>query len=462
MKTAWLAVDEEKYGKKFLKADLLETGVGFRKIKMLDGPDKGTEVILPSEETPYMGFFPALFVQEDEPQVWRFKGRSLPLVDRKKQFKDPAQADALHAANSEMNKEGQPLPYIFLPHTIEVIDGVNRGDHQFLIGHKGVGKTSLLLQIAAHIGQPCIRLNFTGQISISDLVGSLGFGPKGTEWHDGPVITAMRCGYWLILDEFDFGDPSVLSMFHPVLERQPYYCLKENSGEIVQATEGFRVFATGNSIGGDKDGEYAGTQQMNSALMDRFAGHGRVIEIKPMTAKQERQVVQSALPNLPRRLARRACEFAAKVRSEHLKSFSTREVLNWCGKMLQYKDAVKAAELTFLPLVQDEAVRQGVAGGIEAHFGKRIMLVHSQAGQGPRQAANTELQRSESPDAPDAAPIGRAAKEITDTNEIEAILKARQGGMSYEQIEKQFGLRASNGMTAYRIIKRGQAAQATA
>ena len=449
MKTAWLAVDEEKFGgKKFLKADLLEVGNGFRKIKMEDGPDKGTEVILPSEETPYMGFFPALFVQEDEPQVWRFKGRSLPLVDRKKQFKDPAQADALHAANSEMNKEGQPLPYIFLPHTIEVIDGINRGDHQFLIGHKGVGKTSLLLQIAAHIGQPCIRLNFTGQISISDLVGSLGFGPKGTEWHDGPVITAMRCGYWLILDEFDFGDPSVLSMFHPVLERSPYYCLKENSGEIVQSTEGFRVFATGNSIGGDKDGEYAGTQQMNSALLDRFAGHGRVLEIKPMTMKQERGVLLSIMPNLPYRLAKKATAFAAKVRSEHLKSFSTREVLNWCRKMLQYKDAVKAANLTFLPIVQNEAIKKGISDTIRAMFGSRIIIGR----YNPNLPKVPTGPRAVTPAAPGSL---RASSQVTDPAEQEAMVKAyHEENKSFEQVEIDFKLKTSNGMNAYRVIKK--------
>ena len=115
MKTAWLACDEEKFGKKFLKADLLETGKGFRKIKMEEGPDKGTEVILPSEETPHQGFFPALFEQDEEPQVWRFKGRSVPIVDRSK-FKDHKQADALHASNTELDADGKPLPYLPAPY----------------------------------------------------------------------------------------------------------------------------------------------------------------------------------------------------------------------------------------------------------------------------------------------------------------------------------------------------------
>ena len=443
MKTAWLACDEEKYGKKFLKSELLESGKGFRKVKLLDGPEKGTEVFLPSDETPYQGFFPALFEQDDEPQVWRFKGRSIPLVDRKK-FHNPAQAEALHASNTELDADGKPLPYIFLPHTAEVIDGVMRGDHQFLIGHKGVGKTSLILQVAAHIGQPCIRLNFTGQISISDLVGSLGFGAKGTEWHDGPVITAMRNGYWLVLDEFDFGDPSVLSMFHPVLERSPYYCLKENNGEVVQAVKGFRAFATGNSIGGDASGEYAGTQPMNAALLDRFAGHGRVLEVKPMTMRQERQVVLSVMPNLPPRIARKATVFAAKVRSEHLKSFSTRELINWCRKMLCYKDAVRAAELTFMPIIQNEAVRKGIADSIRALFGSRIIIGrYNPNPMAPTMAVGT-------PAVPGAS---RTSSQVTDPAEQEAMVKAYyEDKKTYEAIETEFKLKPANGTNAYRVI----------
>lgn len=450
MRTAWLAVDEEKFGKKFLKAELLEVGKGFRKIKMEEGPDKGQEVILPSEETPFQGFYPALFEQADEPKVWRFKGRSLPLVDRSK-FSDPKQAEALHRANTELDAEGNPLPYVFLPHTSEVIDGINRGDHQFLIGHKGVGKTSLILQIAAHIGQPCIRLNFTGQISISDLVGSLGFGEKGTEWHDGPVIQAMRAGYWLVCDEFDFGDPGVLSAFHPILERSPYYCLKENNGEVVQATKGFRCFATGNSIGGDASGEYAGTNQMNAALLDRFAGHGRVLEVKSMTMRQERGVILSIMPNLPPRLARKATAFAAKVRSEHLKSFSTRELLNWCRKMLCYKDAVRAADLTFMPIIQNEAVRKGIADTIRAMFGSRIII-------GRYNPVTPRAPGSGTPK-PVAAGGVRSSSHVTDPTEQEAMVKEYYvDKKSYEQIESDHGLKPSNGMNAYRVIKKWQSA----
>jgi len=52
---------------------------------------------------------------------------------------------------------------------------------------------------------------------------------------------------------------------------------------------------------------------------------------------------------------------------------------------------------------------------------------------------------------------GRTAKEVVDPAEIERIWQARQGGMSFEKIEGEFGLRNANGMTAYRICKKRRA-----
>lgn len=52
---------------------------------------------------------------------------------------------------------------------------------------------------------------------------------------------------------------------------------------------------------------------------------------------------------------------------------------------------------------------------------------------------------------------GKTAAEVVGREDVKAIVLAYRGNggdMSYEQIEKVFGLRQSNGMTAYRIIKR--------
>lgn len=458
VKTAWLATSEG-----FRKVEVLEKGLSFRKIRFMDKNDNGEleEVILPPEGVPFEGQHPALYEQEAKPEVWSFKGHSLKIRDFK-EFADPAKAEALWKANTELDEQFRPRPYVFQPHTAQVVDGVIEGDHQLLVGHKGVGKTSVVLQIAAAIKQPVIRLNFTGQISVSDLVGSVGFGPGGTTWNDGPLITAMRMGAWLLMDEFDFGDPSCMALFHSICEKRPSYCLKENNGEVVIAHKDFRVFATGNSINGDGNGDYVGTQAMNIALLDRFAGHGRIVEVKAMTAKQERQMLKLVLPTLPDRLAKKAANFAAKIRAEQIKHFSTRELINYCKKLMQYKDPVKAANLTFLPLVDNLEMRRGIEAALKAIFGNRIIVGRylNPAAKAP-EAVKAEAPITVTP-TPTPTPRGelRTASQVTDTKEIEAIwndYKGNGGKLTYEQIDAKYGLKPSNGHHAWIIVKKHKA-----
>jgi hypothetical protein len=148
------------------------------------------------------------------------------------------------------------------------------------------------------------------------------------------------------------------------------------------------------------------------------------------------------MPNLPIRIAKKASIFAAKVRSEHLKGFSTRDVINWCTKMMLYKDAVKAAQYTFLPIIDNESVRDGVEDAIKTVFGSRIII-------GRYVAPSTGKTASKSA----AAATGRTSASVTDPTEILAMVKDRLvGEMSYQAIEVKYGLRPNNGMNSYRVI----------
>ena len=427
----------------FERVEIAEECERYRKVRILSSQ---TEAYIPPEGIPNGPFHPALYETEQEPKVFRYKGRSLRIRDAS-EFRDEAQAKALVP---------EQQPYVFQSHTGKLLDAANEGDHVLLVGHKGTGKTSSVLQVAARICQPVVRLNFTGQLSVSDLVGSVGFGAGGTVWRDGPVITAMRNGYWLLLDEFDFGEASVMSLFHSILERKPSYCLKENDGEVVVADPRFRAFATGNSIGGDADGMYAGTESLNAALLDRFAGHGQVITVEPMPLRQEREVLRQLLPHVPDRIIRRASAFAMQVRAKHLKAFSTRELVNFVNKIVLYRDAVEAAETTFLPVVRDEAVRKAVKEFTRDWFPGRFVLTRTEPQTPPETAGGAVAGNAEPPTAPTATPL-RKSSEVTDPSEMEAIWKAYRGNggeLSYAEVERKFGLRPARGNHAFRVMER--------
>jgi ribosome modulation factor len=50
--------------------------------------------------------------------------------------------------------------------------------------------------------------------------------------------------------------------------------------------------------------------------------------------------------------------------------------------------------------------------------------------------------------------VGKTSAEVTDTAEIERIVRARNDGKIFTEIEAMFGLRKANGMTALRICKK--------
>lgn len=479
---AWMSYrNAEKQQNDFLKVKIADEGTDYRQLVVVGGARDGETIIVPGAGIPFEGFHPVCYEQDSKPEVFWYKGRSLQKVDLSKYSNTKAAALLVPEA----------VPYEFPPHTSEVIDGIIARDHQLLSGKKGTGKTSIVEQIAARIGQPMIRINFTGQTTISDIVGSIGVvHGKGTVFNYGPVMRAMQEGYWCLGDEFDFGEPRVLSVFHSILEPKPAYCLKENDGEIVSALPGFRFFATANSIIGDKTGSYVGTNKMNAALLDRFSGNGRILEVKAMNAKQERKVLQARMPNLPYRLVKRVTNFASEVRVKYIDGFSTRELLNWCKKMVESKDPIHAARLTFLLLVDDEVIQKAVEDFIIEKLGKRIILgrailptsaaevvtdapvVQIRVPKAPRKAKTPIVETPK----PDETPkpegeteakqvMGRTAGKVTDPAEMEKIWKLHkdQGGpYSWEQIEADttLNLKSCNGMTAYRIAKKYEADRA--
>ena len=73
-----------------------------------------------------------------------------------------------------------------------------------LEGAPGVGKTSIVVALAELLGRPCVRINLSEQTDISELFGAdlPVEGESGKfAWHDGPLLSALKKGDWIVLDE---------------------------------------------------------------------------------------------------------------------------------------------------------------------------------------------------------------------------------------------------------------------
>ena len=144
----------------------------------------------------------------------------------------------------------------------------------FITGLSGNGKTLMVEQVCAVLNRECIRVNISIETDESDLLGGPTLVGGNVVNRDGPVITAMKRGAILLIDEVDRGSNKLMCL-QGILEGKPYY--NKKNGEMVYPKNGFNVIATANTKGrGSEEGRYL-SQILDDAFLERF----------PITVEQE-------------------------------------------------------------------------------------------------------------------------------------------------------------------------------
>ena len=157
----------------------------------------------------------------------------------------------------------------------------------YITGLSGNGKTMMIEQVCSALKRELVRVNITKRTDESDLIGSYELIDGSTVRREGPVLTAMRRGAVLLLDECDLGTEDILCL-QPILEGKPYFDKK--TGEVVHPAAGFNVIATANTKGkGSDDGRFIGTNLLNEAFLERFA---ITVEQEYPPANTERKILE--------------------------------------------------------------------------------------------------------------------------------------------------------------------------
>ncbi|XP_063089292.1 midasin isoform X4 [Cavia porcellus] len=158
------------------------------------------------------------------------------------------------------------------------------GEPVLLVGDTGCGKTTICQIFAALANQKLYSVNCHLNMETSDFLG--GLRPvrqkpsdkeemntsRLFEWHDGPLVLAMKEDSFFLLDEISLADDSVLERLNSVLEVEKSLVLaekgspedKDNEVELLTAGKNFRILATMNP-GGD-----FGKKELSPALRNRF------------------------------------------------------------------------------------------------------------------------------------------------------------------------------------------------
>jgi cobaltochelatase CobS len=254
--------------------------------------------------------------------------------------------------------------------------GAQDDENVLVVGPPGIGKTSMVRQLAVLCNQPLRRLPFNGELRVSDLVGSKELivdptsGQTITKWVNGPLVDAAERGHWALFDEFDAAPPPTSFIFHSLLERPRQLTLMaRDGGKEVCFHKWFRVFATANTLGyGDDSGLYAGTAPMNEALLDRF---GIVVRLDYPEPDAEMEILTKRT-GITAGHAQKMVEIAAKVREAQrnqstMVSLSPRRLVAWASKTVRLGSVNRAAQITVLnKLPHDDEVF--VRGIIQRHF----------------------------------------------------------------------------------------------
>ncbi|XP_059110058.1 midasin [Peromyscus eremicus] len=157
------------------------------------------------------------------------------------------------------------------------------GEPVLLVGDTGCGKTTICQMFASLANRKLYSVNCHLNMETSDFLGGLRpvrqkpndkeeSDTRLFEWHDGPLVLAMKEDSFFLLDEISLADDSVLERLNSVLEVEKSLVLaekgspedKDNEVELLTAGKHFRILGTMNP-GGD-----FGKKELSPALRNRF------------------------------------------------------------------------------------------------------------------------------------------------------------------------------------------------
>lgn len=251
------------------------------------------------------------------------------------------------------------------------------GDALFLTGPTGSGKTSLITEIFGRLNWPLQVFTCTETFEFSQLRGSWvyktqpGSTAPSMVFQHGPLLTAMKEGQGILINEADIAPAGEMSGLNDIIEGRPITVPETN--EVIKPHPLFRLIVTANSKGqGDESGAYAGIQQQNIAALDRY----RFLEVGYPDAEVEINLLTGifapSLGSEARRIAEKFVQLANKVRelfvgdnngtveSTVAVPMSTRTLTRWAYLTQDYcgrpRDALNEALLNRCTAADKEAI----------------------------------------------------------------------------------------------------------
>jgi midasin len=200
---------------------------------------------------------------------------------------------------------------------------------------------SLITALAKASGHKLVRINLSEQTDITDLMGSdlpvqdSESSEASFKWCDGVLLTAIKEGSWVLLDELNLASQSVLEGLNSCLDHRASVYIPE-LGKTFDCPKTFRVFAAQNPLG-----QGGGRKGLPKSFLNRFTK----VYVNSLTEMDFQSIVASRFPSLDSNNVNRMITFNQRVHMEveetrsfgHSGSpweFNLRDVFRWCDLLI--------------------------------------------------------------------------------------------------------------------------------
>ena len=133
-------------------------------------------------------------------------------------------------------------------------------------GPTSAGKTSAVEFLAQQTGHRFVRINNHEHTDIQEYLGTYVTDPQtgNLVFQEGLLVTAVRQGHWIVLDELNLAPTDVLEALNRLLDDNRELVIPETQ-EVIKPHPNFILFATQNP-----PGLYAGRKVLSRAFRNRF------------------------------------------------------------------------------------------------------------------------------------------------------------------------------------------------
>ena len=238
-----------------------------------------------------------------------------------------------------------------------------------LRGPTGTGKSFLLKELAKANKKTLLVSNMTCGTGIEEIKGRYvvvpneDTGKPEVKWVDGILISAMKKGYWMLIEEANFMPEEVASAFYSVMDDRRNIIIEEHENEVVESHPDFRLFLTANW-------GYKGTIIPNDAIRNRIDTY---FDLTYLTQAQEAKLITRDTA-LPIDISNTITKFAhrqRKIKSRNQPDISTRVLIRWATLIQNGMKPLIAGERTIVPLLfYDELEKEKLRETLKFEFEK--------------------------------------------------------------------------------------------